>query len=108
MRPPLPPPSLHNRLPATYAPDWPQLALAGYARLALGALSAHSSPLLVRHETDSEIEKRYTSGLTVPQREHCSEHYPDAASRKEFLIDLCIWVATAACEYLEQGQARGV
>ncbi len=63
---------------------------------------------MVRHETDAEIEKRFTSGLTVPQREHCCDHYPDAASRKEFLIDLCIWVATAACDYLEQGQARGV
>ena len=63
---------------------------------------------MVRYETDVDIEKRFTSGLTVAQREHCCTHYPDADARKEALIDLCIWVATAACAYLETGEARGI
>ena len=43
---------------------------------------------MVRYETDVDIEKRFTSGLTVAQREHCCTHYPDADARKEALIDL--------------------
>ena len=62
----------------------------------------------LRYGTHEDIEKRFNSGLTMVQKEHCMDRYPDAPARIELLIDLTIWVAQASHSLLVTGKVRRV
>ena len=71
--------------------------------------NSYRTPLhALRYGTAEEIEKRFNSGLTMAQKDHCLTYYPDTPARIEKLIDLVIWAANASRSLLETGRVHRV